>query len=95
MMTCASCYEGNRDGIVTKVFPHLIPYLKSRGIETTLNAKRPDRARMAAEGREKACLSAAKTQSGLASSDKLYSSVFAEWFRANCVAACLCRPEYS
>ena len=28
MMTCTSCYESNRDGLVPKVFPHLIPYLK-------------------------------------------------------------------
>ena len=39
MMTCTSCYEGNRDGIVPEVFPHLIPYLKSRGIDITLNAR--------------------------------------------------------
>ena len=38
MMTCTSCYESNWDGIVPEVFPHLIPYLKSRGIEITLNA---------------------------------------------------------
>jgi hypothetical protein len=39
MMTCTRCYERNWDGIVPEVFPHLIPYLKSRGIEITLNAR--------------------------------------------------------
>ena len=39
MMTCASCREGNRDGIDPKVFPYLIPFLKSRGNEITLNAR--------------------------------------------------------
>jgi hypothetical protein len=37
MMVCTSCYESNRDGIVPEV-PHLIPYLKSRGVEVRLNA---------------------------------------------------------
>jgi hypothetical protein len=39
MMTCTSCYESNRDGIVPEVFPHVIPYLKSRGVEIKLNAR--------------------------------------------------------
>ena len=38
MMTCTRCYERNRDGIVPKLCPHLIPYLKSRGMEIKLNA---------------------------------------------------------
>ena len=39
MMTCTSCYESNRDGIVPEVFSHVIPYLKSRGVEIKLNAR--------------------------------------------------------
>ena len=29
----------NWDGIVPEAFPHLIPYLKSRGVEIKLNAR--------------------------------------------------------
>jgi hypothetical protein len=36
MMVCTSCYESN--WVVPEVFPHLIPYLKSRGVEVRLNA---------------------------------------------------------
>jgi hypothetical protein len=39
MMVCTSCYESNWDGIVPEAFPHLIPYLKSRGVEIKLNAR--------------------------------------------------------
>ena len=39
MMTCTSCYESNCDGIVPEEFPHLIPYLISRGIEIIPNAR--------------------------------------------------------
>jgi hypothetical protein len=39
MMTCTSCYESYREGIDPDRFPHLIPYLKSRGIEVTFNAR--------------------------------------------------------
>jgi hypothetical protein len=39
MMVCTSRYESNCDGIVAEVFPHLIPYLKSRGVEVRLNAR--------------------------------------------------------
>jgi hypothetical protein len=37
-MMCTRCYERNRDGIVPELCPHLIPYLKSRGMEIKLNA---------------------------------------------------------
>ena len=39
MVVCTSCYESNRDGIVAEAFPHLIPYLKSRGVEVRLNTR--------------------------------------------------------
>ena len=39
MTVCTSCHENNRDGIVPEVRTHLIPYLKSRGIEVKRNAK--------------------------------------------------------
>ena len=39
MIVCTSWYESNWDGIVPEVFPHLIPYLKSRRVEVTLNAR--------------------------------------------------------
>jgi hypothetical protein len=35
MMVCTSCYESN--WVVPEAFPHLIPYLKSRGVEVRLN----------------------------------------------------------
>ena len=39
MMVCTSCYESNPDGIVPEAFPHLIRYLKSRGVGVRLNAR--------------------------------------------------------
>jgi hypothetical protein len=39
MMVCDGCYKGNWDGIVPGTRPHLIPYLKSRGLEVKPNAK--------------------------------------------------------
>lgn len=36
---CAPCDEGNHDGIVPDVHPHLVKHLKDIGIEVRLNAK--------------------------------------------------------
>jgi hypothetical protein len=33
MVVCTSYYESNWGGIVPEVFPHLIPYVTSRGVE--------------------------------------------------------------
>jgi hypothetical protein len=39
MMVCNDCYDGNWDGIVPAVRPHLIPYLESLGLTVKHNAK--------------------------------------------------------
>jgi len=39
IMVCDTCLNGNWDGIVPSTYPHLIEYLKSRGIAVVLNAK--------------------------------------------------------
>lgn len=39
IMVCNTCRSGNWDGIVPGTRPHLLPYLQSKGIAVTLNAK--------------------------------------------------------
>ena len=39
VMVCRGCYAANWDGIVPSTYPHLIPYLESRGASVALNEK--------------------------------------------------------
>jgi hypothetical protein len=38
-IVCSGCYKGNWDGIVPETRPHLLPYLKSKGIDVKPNAQ--------------------------------------------------------
>jgi hypothetical protein len=36
---CNSCLASNWDGIVPQTWPHVVPILKAKGVEVTLNAR--------------------------------------------------------